>query len=198
MPVIPRKRAQPTENQNLIEFRQDEGLRSKMREQQRPLPPVLKPWVLVTICPSPDKGRCCLEASRNGRCHQSWGLGYHLPFSGQWSFVSGGERERPSRAVLCVLLTICPSPDKGRWCPEASRNGRRHQSWGLGYHLPLSGQGSLVSGVEQKRPSPPVFVPHSPERPETSFLFGQPTSQPHFDATHPSGGLARTGRWDEC
>ena len=164
------------------------------------------------------------EASGNGRGHQSWGLGYRLPLSGQGSLGSGSEQERPSPPILrpgvticlfqtrvggvwkrveapvatslgvlvtictfadkvagvrkrvgttvagsfevlvticasaicpfldkgrwCseasrngrghqswVLLTICPFPDKGRWCLEASRSGRCHQSWVLGYHL---------------------------------------------------------------
>ena len=92
-----------------------------------------------------------------------------LPSAPLWTRVVG-VRTRAGTAVATSLGSWLPSaplrsPDKGRWCPEASRNGRRQQSWGLGYHLPLSGQGSLVSGVEQERPSPAVlgcWLPSAP------------------------------------
>ena len=81
-------------------------------------------------------------------------LGYHLLLSGQGSPVSGSERERPSPPVLgsslpsarfrtrvaCVLKRAGPA--------VATSLGR------LGYHLPLSKQGSLVPGSERERPSP--------------------------------------------
>ena len=98
-------------------------------ERERPSPPVLGLGCNLRICPFPGKGRWWLGGARERPSRPvlgSWRLGYHLPLSG-----------RAGAAVatsLGVLVTICPFPDKGRWCPEASGIGLRRQSWGLGSH----------------------------------------------------------------
>ena len=128
-------------------------------ERQQPSPPVLGSW--LPSAPFRTRVAGCREASESGRGHQSMGLGYHLPLLGQeplGPLVSRSKREWPWPPVLGLgyHLRICPLPDKGHWCLEASRSSRRHQSWGLGNHLPLSRQGLLVPGSRREGLSPPI------------------------------------------
>ena len=168
--------------------------------------------VWVTICPSPDNGHWCPEASGGGAVATSLGVWVTICLL-RTSVV--GVRRRARETVACSLGvwdTICPLrksavgvqrragaavvtslgvwacglPSAPLWTRvvgarrrAASGSGRRHQSWGLGYHLPLSGQrvsfaehfviilvtfgvGVVTLKSDAVSRAPPLLPPHTP------------------------------------